>query len=85
MALTDTGSLTNPLIGGIDHFFEVVIRQDFLWQIASCSGDTGVVHATSPALSCASTFFLILVGMSVSTAFLAIPIALWNARESAPP
>ncbi len=39
MALTDPSAIQNPLIGGVDHFFQVLIGQHSRWHIAAKGAD----------------------------------------------
>jgi hypothetical protein len=53
MARTDAGALHDPVVGGLDHPREVVIRQDTARQIAAAAEDDGACHCheiASPTL-----------------------------------
>jgi hypothetical protein len=48
MTFGDSGSGSDPFIGGVDHLFKVSIGQQFLWNITSHSsnGSSDFFHAT---------------------------------------
>ena len=49
MALADAGALQDPLVGGVDHLFQVLIGQNARRNVGAESGDFG---ATSQAIEC---------------------------------
>ena len=42
VALADSGALQNPLVGGIHHLLEVLVRQNLRWHIATVGADFDV-------------------------------------------
>jgi hypothetical protein len=44
MTLDDTGALADPLVVGLDHPCQIMIRQNFLRQIAARRHDDGLLH-----------------------------------------
>src|SRR6185437_11776830 len=46
--LTDTRTLENPLVGGVDHFFQILIGQHPRWHIATKGADFSSRQRRSP-------------------------------------
>ena len=45
MALANTGARTNPIIAGINDFFQIDVGENFFWYIAAGTGYFGINHA----------------------------------------
>src|SRR6185312_4749617 len=48
VALTDTRALENPLVGGVDHFFQVLVGQHSRWHITTKGADSSSRQIRSP-------------------------------------
>ena len=47
MTLFDAGAFTNPLIGGVNKLFQVMVGDDVFGQIATCAGYAGIDDVTT--------------------------------------
>src|SRR5262249_5100501 len=53
--LADARALDDPLVGGLDHLLQLVVREDPLGRVRSDSDDAGPAHSRPPSRPSAKT------------------------------